>query len=1109
MRVRTEMKRETTGRMNRIRKADIKTNERMQGTPPASSSPINATNAINSMNATNPINTINAINAKESEVRTVMGGIFGRRIYNILNLKSAISNLKLLRTALMAVLVVMFVTAFAGKSESIQRVSYWSPNGQQTLGGITTDNINCGSQPTAPVTTQSSATECTGDRVTTNGTGMVYLLIDTTQITIDKLITGVSHTAIYEDRAGCDSTFTYELGYVTGGTFTSLGSVSKTILSVDANKTSHTVDLSSISGRVPANSYIAFKLTRTAGNCQWRIRDTVAKYVWDEVDITGDVLTVSANTPIQTASVNEGATGVLMQRFQVDATNYGAGDNQLELTSLTIEDNGTATKLTAHIYIDTVAQNTLPPSAVLIGSTTEWYGSVQTINLTGGTVADRTITAGTPKYIYIVYDIPMGQGGKTIQSVVTNIGVKSPDLGRSFNYSSNLINVNTCTETASVSLDPLPHIITGPVTVTVTLGGTGGSNPMWSTDKVNWYASGTTYTPPVTSMGRVSFYAKADGVCSTVYDPNNPTIKRYDTTNVDAYKIDSCSDCHYYPPEDTTTRNNPAGAVVGDHEVHYNFVCSTCHTAPATETSADYGHRNGNIQMATGSTGIKGGFYDKNANNVFDAGIDDVFAQVTNPTTSSCINVSCHGGTGTTTPQWGVGSEKCANCHSNSVDAGDGVPTRRAVIGEFNVNIGHLAYDVATATDATLRTDCNQCHQEPKLNHVNNQLDSPFEGVVFGSEDYCFNCHNPTTPIPFTDNQPAPDTYTPWKSTFNHSAGATCFDCHGDGAGNARVHGGSTAGLLKQATQYDTCFQCHNATINKTNLASEQDMDNNFNGGGVYQNNWNTIPNIQAQFSTTNYAYHPLFATGKNQPADNLNNDWQNSNYRKDDNAPGGPFTGLDNNFVDGWTAQSLVTCTDCHDNNSGTGARGPHGSAQPWILKGMDKTVTVTTAGAGTIQPNQNADTTKSYIAANFCVNCHRADVYGWGSNTTPGINGDANETFSRVSHLGGAMRTKCTATQAETGQGGYRNIGCMNCHGGGEVAGIHGSNLGKGSKGNDPMGIRFMNGNSWAGHTLGQTNGSQVGCFTGTPPAIGANMSGCSGEHTGGKFVSPNYYY
>jgi hypothetical protein len=372
------------------------------------------------------------------------------------------------------------------------------------------------------------------------------------------------------------------------------------------------------------------------------------------------------------------------------------------------------------------------------------------------------------------------------------------------------------------------------------------------------------------------------------------------------------------------------------------------------------------------------------------------------------------------------------------------------------------------------------------------------------SQTFCYNCQDGTVS--------SKDIWTAFGLTYNHAAGTEdCQQCHDQHGAKSGLHvAGSTnladmIGGVNQGLgfnyQYEICFQCHNVAITKTDLTSEIEMDTNFNGGGTYQSYWSTIPDIQSQFSITNYAYHPLFAPGRNQPDNSLNSEWDTSDYRKDDTAPGGPFNGLDNNFVDGWVSTSLVTCSDCHD-NSGSGARGPHGSAQPWILKGMDTTVSVTTAGAGVIYPNQNADLTKSYIAANFCVNCHRADVYGWGSNTTPSIK---NQKFSRVSHLGGAMKAECTATHVETGKGGYRNIGCMNCHGGGEVGGIHGSNLGVGTAGSDEMGKRFMNGNSWRGHTLGST---ETTCYTGTPPAIGVNMSSCSGKH-GAKTVSTNYSY
>jgi len=193
------------------------------------------------------------------------------------------------------------------------------------------------------------------------------------------------------------------------------------------------------------------------------------------------------------------------------------------------------------------------------------------------------------------------------------------------------------------------------------------------------------------------------------------------------------------------------------------------------------------------------------------------------------------------------------------------------------------------------------------------------------------------------------------------------------------------------------------------------------------------------------------------------------------------------------------------------------------------DPDVTVSTAGQGTIYPNRldlssngTPITNYTYTKYNICVNCHRGDIYGWGAkNIGPSVN---NETFARLSHRGGGARPNCQGTDTskgpggvvigeQTGEGGLGFSGCLNCHGGGEVAGIHGSNLGPGSQG-DALGKRFSNGNSWPMHWLGDTsnnNGGQIGCYTGTgssPGAAGSNLTTCS-HHNGWKNVNPNYLY
>jgi hypothetical protein len=310
--------------------------------------------------------------------------------------------------------------------------------------------------------------------------------------------------------------------------------------------------------------------------------------------------------------------------------------------------------------------------------------------------------------------------------------------------------------------------------------------------------------------------------------------------------------------------------------------------------------------------------------------------------------------------------------------------------------------------------------------------------------------------------------------------------------------------------QYEICFQCHNTTINKTDLTSENELDTTFDGTGVYASNWNTIPNVESQFNTGNLAYHPLFAPGLHQPANSLNSNWDTEPERKDDTAPGGPFNGLDNNFVDGWRSTSLVTCSDCHGNGTTNGARGIHGSDYPWLNRRIETNVTVTTAGSGVLTPNVGGDV-ELYTASNFCVNCHRSDIYGFGSgNPTASLTG-----FARLDHGAGnaGYQLSCSKTNLESpATGGKNKIGCQNCHGGAEVAGIHGTNLADQGPGNRARGIRFMNGNSRGGVELGtdKKGNPSITCYTNpTPQPLGVTLSAC-GQHSNGSTEKAfNYDY
>jgi lysophospholipase L1-like esterase len=171
------------------------------------------------------------------------------------------------------------------------------------------------------------------------------------------------------------------------------------------------------------------------------------------ISIITNTLSITISTPIASTHPEEGITGIIMQRFQIDSNPVVNG--QIELTSLDLIDNGSATNiLDAKVYISAASMITLPSGAVLIGNTGVWDGSSTEIILNGDTPSDRTVSNGTSKYIYIVYDLAGGQAGSTIQSSVTAIGVASPDPVTGSPGISNLLTIQACAQSGSLSITP-------------------------------------------------------------------------------------------------------------------------------------------------------------------------------------------------------------------------------------------------------------------------------------------------------------------------------------------------------------------------------------------------------------------------------------------------------------------------------------------------------------------------------------------------------------------------------------------------------------------------------------------------------------------------------
>ena len=212
---------------------------------------------------------------------------------------------------------------------------------------------------------------------------------------------------------------------------------------------------------------------------------------------------------------------------------------------------------------------------------------------------------------------------------------------------------------------------------------------------------------------------------------------------------------------------------------------------------------------------------------------------------------------------------------------------------------------------------------------------------------------------------------------------------------------------------------------------------------------------------------------------------------------------GLGNAFVAPWGPWSRVVCSDCHSADGAADPSGPHGSAQPWILREADPDISFTwyyNSTTYTVEPNKNMRvgghnpnqplTATSVI---FCYNCHRRDVYGdidqnGADADNPNIPGSATAYQGRVSHdVTGQARTYRVVGggwgpgSAESGNkwGNTPGILCMMCHGGDSLGGIHGTSSKIGRGGTANRGERFLNGATWNGVTRAATTGQQVRCW------------------------------
>ncbi len=296
----------------------------------------------------------------------------------------------------------------------------------------------------------------------------------------------------------------------------------------------------------------------------------------------------------------------------------------------------------------------------------------------------------------------------------------------------------------------------------------------------------------------------------------------------------------------------------------------------------------------------------------------------------------------------------------------------------------HGDYEVTTSA-------CAGCHRA-------HSAGGPALRKSWPEEALCFSCHAEEGPGTDVEEAFARTTNTATRF-FKHDIAATngvhnlgemggsdfsganrhieCEDCHDP---HAAARGNTTAPWLKREMdqtsgvdpvwvapgapagynwlpeaerEYQVCFKCHSSfTALPTYVPDGWDGDGYVPDGlrKLTYAGSSQVPDhrdLALEFSPYSQSFHPVVTVGRNQTI------------------PAG-------SFVNGWSVDSMVYCTDCHTNAEPVeGGEGPHGSPLLHLLGGSEE-----------YQTASPDDVTSDYDV--LCFNCHDAEDYtGRGTDT------------------------------------------------------------------------------------------------------------------------------
>jgi len=274
-------------------------------------------------------------------------------------------------------------------------------------------------------------------------------------------------------------------------------------------------------------------------------------------------------------------------------------------------------------------------------------------------------------------------------------------------------------------------------------------------------------------------------------------------------------------------------------------------------------------------------------------------------------------------------SNLCLKCHNlydwnNNIHAGSAAPTKDADDDYLSNTQYHTVAD----------NGCLCCHQP----HSAEQRQRLFHFEK--EEDNCLSCHNGLvaqtnmldefTKISGHFVNEYKGVHDIKESVNSAERHVECVDCHNphaiiqraaqpphvSGALNA-VSGVTTEGsIIEQAIyEYEICFKCHGNNPSRIDSMISRQI---------------TQTNTIMEFDQANPSYHPVTVAGTNQ------------------NVP---------SLVSGMDESTIIYCTDCHNSDSDSQIKGPHGSQYPPLLAYRYET---------------DDDTEESIFVYELCYRCH-----------------------------------------------------------------------------------------------------------------------------------------